>query len=155
MALQGQFEFLCGVRDLDDPAMAVLGMFPKVRVIECHTTMPNGKAGVLMDLVEAARFPILVVNDADIRVEPDYLARVTAPLCDPAVGLVTCLYRAAWATRSRRDLKRWASRPILRLPLWSHDWWGRRVRARIDARFPACGSRSHRGIRSRCRLSGR
>ena len=44
------------------------------------------KAGVLMDLVRAARYPILVVNDADIRVEPDYLARVTAPLAIPASG---------------------------------------------------------------------
>jgi len=102
VALQGQFEFLCGVRNLDDPAVALLGMFPNVRVIECHTTMPNGKAGVLMDLVKAARFPILVVNDADIRVEPDYLARVTAPLCDPAVGLVTCLYRAHGDTFASR-----------------------------------------------------
>ncbi len=34
-----------------------------------------------------------MVNDADIRVAPDYLARVTAPLADPRVGLVTCLYR--------------------------------------------------------------
>jgi len=48
---------------------------------------------VLIDLAAAAKHPILVVNDADIRVEPDYLARVTAPLADPRVGLVTCLYR--------------------------------------------------------------
>jgi len=44
-----------------------------------------------MDLAAASRYPVLVVNDADIRVEPDYLARVTAPLSDPRVGLVTCL----------------------------------------------------------------
>jgi len=33
------------------------------------------------------------VNDSDIRVEPDYLRRVIAPLTDPKVGMVTCLYR--------------------------------------------------------------
>ena len=40
---------------------------------------PNRKAGVLMDLAREAKHPVLVVNDADIRVEPDYLERVTAP----------------------------------------------------------------------------
>ncbi len=43
-----------------------------------------------------------MVNDADIRVEPDYLARVTAPLSDPRVGLVTCLYRAEGDTLAAR-----------------------------------------------------
>ena len=68
----------------------VLREFPQVRVIECRTSAPNQKVGVLMDLARAAKHPILVVNDADIRVEPDYLDRVTAPLSDPAMGLVTC-----------------------------------------------------------------
>ena len=63
---------------------------------------PNGKVGVLMDLVRAARHSILVVNDADIRVEPDYLASVTAPLADPGVGLVTCLYRPEGSTFAAR-----------------------------------------------------
>ena len=35
-----------------------------------------------------------VVNDSDIVVDPDYLDKVTAPLEDAHVGLVTCLYRA-------------------------------------------------------------
>lgn len=82
---------------MDDPAVAVLRGFPQVRVIECHTVTPNQKVGVLIDLAREAKHPILIVNDADIRVEPDYLARVTAPLSDsqngPNVGLVTCLYR--------------------------------------------------------------
>jgi ceramide glucosyltransferase len=58
--------------------------------------------GVLIDLVRASRFPILVVNDADIRVPPDYLASVTAPLADPGVGLVTCLYRPVGSTFAAR-----------------------------------------------------
>ncbi len=40
-----------------------------------------------------ARYDHLIVNDSDIRVEPDYLRRVTAPLADSRVGMVTCLYR--------------------------------------------------------------
>ena len=100
--LDGEYEFLCGVRDASDPARAILSEFPSVRVVECPTQTPNGKVGVLMDLAAAARNPILVVNDADIRVEPDYLARVTAPLADPAVGLVTCLYRPVGSTFAAR-----------------------------------------------------
>jgi ceramide glucosyltransferase len=102
VALHGDFELLCGVSSLDDPAIAVLREFPSVRVIQCSTKTPNGKAGVLMDLAAAARFPVIVVNDADIRVDPDYLARVTAPLADPRVGLVTCLYRPRGATFAAR-----------------------------------------------------
>lgn len=94
VALKGEFELLCGVSSLDDPAVAVVREFPRVRVVECHTKTPNGKVGLLIDLAAAAKNPIVVVNDADIRVGPDYLERVTAPLSDPTVGLVTCLYRA-------------------------------------------------------------
>ena len=102
VALEGEFEILCGVSDLNDPTVAVLRKFPSVCVIECRTKTPNGKVGVLMDLVAAARYPILVINDADIHVEPDYLARVTAPLADPQVGLITCLYCPSGDTLAAR-----------------------------------------------------
>jgi len=91
--LQGDYEFLCGVSRPNDPALPLLREFYTARIIDSPTEAPNGKVGVLMDLTAAARHPILVVNDADICVEPDYLRRVTQPLADPAVGLVTCLYR--------------------------------------------------------------
>jgi ceramide glucosyltransferase len=100
--LDGEYEVLCGVRSLSDPAVAVLREFPRVRVIECHTDAPNQKVGVLMDLARAARYSILVVNDSDIRVEPDYLSCVTAPLEDTSVGLVTCLYRPIGSTFAAR-----------------------------------------------------
>jgi ceramide glucosyltransferase len=100
--LEGEYEVLCGVRSLDDPAVSVLREFPGVRVIECRTKTPNGKAGVLMDLADQARYPVFVINDADIRVRPDYLSQVTTPLTNPAVGLVTCLYRPAAETFAAR-----------------------------------------------------
>ncbi len=92
--LEGDYELLCGVSSLDDPAVALIKKFAKAQVIECATVTPNAKVGLLIDLVRAARRDILVVNDSDICVPPDYLERVTAPLEDPKVGLVTCLYRA-------------------------------------------------------------
>jgi ceramide glucosyltransferase len=54
-------------------------------------------------MLGAARYDYLIVNDSDIRVEPDYLRRVTAPLADLQVGMVTCLYRGvATATLGSR-----------------------------------------------------
>src|SRR5580698_10422656 len=44
-------------------------------------------------MVRRSRHEYIIVNDSDIRVEPDYLRRVLAPLTDHKVGLVTCLYR--------------------------------------------------------------
>ncbi len=100
--LDGDYELLCGVSSLDDPAVALIKKFPKAQVIECATVTPNAKVGVLIDLVKAARRDILVVNDSDICAPPDYLERVTAPLDDPKVGLVTCLYRAVGDTFAAR-----------------------------------------------------
>jgi ceramide glucosyltransferase len=86
-------ELLCGVSSIDDPAVAIIREFPKARLVISSTVTPNAKVGVLIDLAKAATHDTIIVNDSDICVEPDYL-RVTAPLSDPKVGLVTCLYRA-------------------------------------------------------------
>jgi ceramide glucosyltransferase len=103
------YEILFGVSDPEDPALADIGRlrceFPScpisVRVIP--TTAPNAKVGVLAELSRHARHSLLLVNDSDIVVEPDYLRTVTAPLANPKVGLVTCLYRAmaeSWPSRA-------------------------------------------------------
>ena len=95
-----QFEILFGIRDPADPAATeiqrLIQDFPAVpmRLILCAQDAPNGKVGVLMDLAREARHPLLIVSDSDITVPPDYLHDVTAPLADPSIGLVTCLYRA-------------------------------------------------------------
>jgi ceramide glucosyltransferase len=94
-------ELLCGVASLDDPAVAIIREFPNIRLIVSSTITPNAKVGVLIDLVKAATHDTIIVNDSDICVEPDYL-RVTAPLADPKVGLVTCLYRAVGDTFAAR-----------------------------------------------------
>ncbi len=103
-----EFELVVGVSDPGDPALREVERlrreFPAVpvQVVRSTTAAPNGKVGVLQDLAAAARYPILLVNDSDIRVGPDYLVRVAAPLEDPTVGVVTCLYRArasSWPDR--------------------------------------------------------
>jgi ceramide glucosyltransferase len=103
------FEVLFGTSDAGDPALDLVRRlqleFPQapIRVIVGGPRTANGKVGLLLELSRHARFPLRVVNDSDIKVTPDYLARVTAPLLDPAVGVVTCPYRvkahtwpAAW-----------------------------------------------------------
>jgi ceramide glucosyltransferase len=103
-----EFEILFGVADPQDPAIEDIERLRREyphRRISLHvirTDAPNAKAGVLAELTRQARFPLLLVNDSDIRVEPGYLRSVTAPLADQAVGLVTCLYRAraeGWPSR--------------------------------------------------------
>ncbi len=109
-AVQGfrEFEILFGIADPKDAARGeierLIREFPgvSIRLVVCSTEAPNRKAGVLMDLAREARYSILIVNDSDISVPPGYLSDVTAPLVDPEIGLVTCLYRAEahdWPSR--------------------------------------------------------
>lgn len=98
------FEILFGVRDPADPAIPeierVMREFPgvSIRLLHCSTDAPNGKVGVLMDLAKEVRYPVWIVSDGDISVPDGYIASVTAPLVDPSVGVVTCLYRATAAS---------------------------------------------------------
>jgi ceramide glucosyltransferase len=99
-----QFELIFGTADPQDPALAEVERlrveFPNVpiRAIQTATDAPNGKVGLLEVLAQHARHEVLLVNDGDILVAPDYLERVVGPLADNEVGLVTCLYRARAAS---------------------------------------------------------
>jgi ceramide glucosyltransferase len=103
-----EFEILFGVNTPDDAALQDIERlqreFPGLRIekVIVRTTAPNAKVGVLAELARRARYSLMLVNDSDIVVEPGYLRAVTAPLADPGVGMVTCLYRAgaeSWASR--------------------------------------------------------
>lgn len=52
----------------------------------------NDKVAKLARLVDEARHELVVISDSDVRVRPDYLRNVTAPLRDKKVGAVTCFY---------------------------------------------------------------
>ncbi len=93
------FELLFGVVSPDDPVIPVIeGLcedFPEIdiRLVIGPVSGTNRKAALLHKLANRARFDVLVVSDSDMRVTPDYLHRVVAPLADPQTGLVTCPYR--------------------------------------------------------------
>ncbi|MBI4876986.1 MAG: glycosyltransferase, partial [Acidobacteria bacterium] len=94
-------EILFGAGDPRDSAIADIerlqAEFPQrtIRLLVSESRAPNRKTGVLADLARAARHPVLLVTDSDIRVEPGYLRRIVRPLACPEIGLVTCLYRAS------------------------------------------------------------
>ncbi len=94
------FEVILGVGDPADGALAtarrVAAEFPgRARVVVGdHVAGPNRKVANLANLMAAARHDWIVVADSDVRVGRDYLSRLVGPLGDPAVGVVTCLYRA-------------------------------------------------------------
>jgi ceramide glucosyltransferase len=99
-----EYEIIFGVSDPSDPAVASVrqlqGEFPalSIRLIVCRKTLgANIKVSNLAQMLAEARYQHLLVNDSDIRVETDYLRRVMAPLANPTVGMVTCLYRGVAA----------------------------------------------------------
>jgi ceramide glucosyltransferase len=94
-----EFELIFGSADADDPAFQDVERlrreFPNIpmRTVNSRNDAPNGKVGSLEIMAREARYQVLLINDGDILVQPDYLARVVGMLADPTVGLVTCLYR--------------------------------------------------------------
>jgi len=52
----------------------------------------NDKVVKLARLVSEAHNETIVINDSDVRVQPDYLRTIVSPLADPKVGAVTCFY---------------------------------------------------------------
>ena len=94
-----EYEIVFGVSDANDPAIQLVEQlkaeFPQraITLMVCRENLgANTKVSNLAQMVREACHEYLIVNDSDIRVEPDYLRRVLAPLADPKVGLVTCLY---------------------------------------------------------------
>ena len=95
-----EYEIIFGVSDANDPAIQLVQQlkaeFPQcpIRLMLCPERLgSNTKVSNLAQMARQARHEYIIVNDSDIRVEPDYLRRVLPPLTDPKVGLVTCLYR--------------------------------------------------------------
>jgi len=97
-----EFQIIFGVREERDPAVPIIRRlmadFPArdiELVISSNEIGHNAKVSNLQNMFAKAKYDTLLVVDSDIRVEPDYLRRVVAPMQQENAGMVTCLYRGA------------------------------------------------------------
>lgn len=96
-------EYVFGISGDDDPARAAVDEmrrgFPDARIAQTVGDEPasNRKVGKLMRMLRRPpASEILVMSDADVRVDRDYLERLVAELDeDEQVGMVTCVYKGA------------------------------------------------------------
>jgi len=100
----GTVQIVCGVADAHDPAIAVVERLrgsPATRnlelIIDSTLHGANRKVSNLINMAPRIRHDVVILSDSDIRVAPDYLARVVAALQQPSVGAVTCLYHGVAA----------------------------------------------------------
>jgi ceramide glucosyltransferase len=94
-----EYELLFCVGREDDPSVPILQKlvrdFPERRIrvlVGSGGAGSNDKVVKLARLASEAQHDVLVISDSDVRVRPDYLRTVVAPLADPKVGAVTCFY---------------------------------------------------------------
>jgi ceramide glucosyltransferase len=107
-----QFELLFCVGHKDDAAVPVIQKlirdFPErdIRIIYgSGRDGINDKVAKLARLASEAKYEVLVINDSDVRVQPDYFRTVVGPLQNPAVGAVTCLYVSTGETTFADNLQ--------------------------------------------------
>ena len=105
-------QIVFGVQDASDPALEVARALarehPAIEVIMVNNDRlhgSNAKVSNLINMEGAIKHPVVVLADSDVRVAPDYLRRVIAPLSRDEIGFVTCAYRGvptgnAWSALS-------------------------------------------------------
>lgn len=113
------YQLVFGLHTDDDPALEVIRRLQALHperdvaiVVDSRAHGANGKVSNLINLYPAAKHDLLVIADSDISVPADYLGRVTAPLADPAVGVVTCIYRGraiggVWSRLGTQFIDEW------------------------------------------------
>lgn len=101
-----EYQVVFAVQDPQDPVVPLLEEieeeFGSERVsiaIENRQAGPNGKINNLLGALPHARYDILVINDSDVRLNPDYLKAIVSPLLDPGAGCACTLYRATCGDR--------------------------------------------------------
>jgi len=94
-----EYELIFCTTDETDPSVPLIKKlmqdFPNCQIRLLYSaghTAINDKVAKLRLMTREAKYECLVINDSDVRVEPDYLRKVVEPLRDPKVGGVTCFY---------------------------------------------------------------
>jgi ceramide glucosyltransferase len=97
-----EYELLFCASQTGDPVVPVIDQlirdFPEQRIrilFGYDSSASNDKVAKLERLVREAQNDVVIMGDSDVRVRPDYLRSVVAPLADPKVGAVTCFYMPA------------------------------------------------------------
>ncbi len=95
-----RFEILFAADEADDAALPVVreicARYPNIPsriIVTGKPPWPNAQNYCFHHLTAIAAHEILVTSDSDVEVDQNYLREVTAPLLDPKVGAVTCLFR--------------------------------------------------------------
>ena len=95
------FELLLAVdRETDSGAAIARRLMREYTHVRAHLLVtgdsprPNGKVFSLQQMMRQAHHDILIMADSDIRVTPDMTRVIASEIYDPAIGLVTCPYRA-------------------------------------------------------------
>src|SRR5262249_36934075 len=108
-----------GVRDPQDAALDAVrrlqAEYPQLDLQIAISPAQHGnssKVSNLVNMMPLARHDYLVISDSDVRVSPDYLGRVIAPLLDEGVGIVSCLYHGrprpgAWSLLGSLFINEW------------------------------------------------
>lgn len=94
------WEILFGAEDESEPGLEAVRQVMRDRpgadiriVLGKGLSGKNPKVRMLSRLAGEAKHPLLLISDSDIRADRNHLRRMVEPLRDPAVGVVTCLYR--------------------------------------------------------------
>jgi ceramide glucosyltransferase len=122
----GRFEIVFGVHRLDDPAVAEVERlreeFPDVpiKLVECRERLgTSGKVSNLVQMLGAAAYEHVIINDSDIYVTPHYLSAVARyfegpeieALSEKAVGVPVGMVTAPYLGRTGlggREVTGWA-----------------------------------------------
>lgn len=96
-----RYQLLFTLASPDDAALPVLARlraeYPDLDVeivVSKNRIGFNPKINNVSNAAPFIKHDLLMLSDSDVRVQPDFLRRMTAPLADPKVGLVTSFYQA-------------------------------------------------------------
>lgn len=94
------YEILFAADEEDDAALSLVReismRYPEVPcriLVTGKPPWPNPPAYCFYRMAEVASHQVLVTSDSDVEVAPNYLREVVAPMLNPKVGMVTCVYR--------------------------------------------------------------
>lgn len=95
----GPVQIICGVRDSDDPAIAIIGSLQAryraaaiQMIVNPERLGANNKISNLHNMAAHAEGDIIIISDSDVALPPYALTRLSAALADPETGMASCFH---------------------------------------------------------------